>query len=648
MINPNLKNLLGFIRKEYPEFPWVAVYSITVAGLSLVVPLAVQAIVSNVTLGIVSQTIFFLILGIFFGLSLYVVLSLFQTWLVELLHRRFLISLTDNVSNIICDKKEENYDIKLEKFYEFSNIQKSVKLIILDSLSLFLQVFTGIIVLIFYHPIFIIFVAFILLFIFGIFYFAGNGVFETASKESYAKYALVQSLRDLGKATDTSLGSAGVRDSLVTYLQKRSKNFKIVFRQAILSGILLIFGSTLLLALGVYLVVSKQLTLGQLVASEIIITVILTSVFKFQKNIEAFFSLNASIEKLNTYLHFDIKGKRHFTRSSFAPIPKMLKKSVRYSIFIVLFFVSALTFLPWVQTGFGSGQVVAYLPNDRIQTLNAPIEGRIVKWHVSEGEIVRKGQIIVELSDNDPQIIDRLTVERTAIEQRMNAASSALTIAKLNVDRQKVLYDKGLSARKTFEDAQIAYQRLLMDQANAAAELSRIDVRLARQQTQVIRSPFNGAISKILPSHNGSRLVKSGETLATIVPNTNDRAIELYVDGIDLPLIWVGRKVRILFEGWPAIQFSGWPSASVGTFGGIVKVIDPFDNGDGKFRILVVPDPQSDWPEPNLLRQGVRAQGWVLFETVPLGFEIWRKANGFPPNLTSSSEKKDTKNATQK
>jgi hypothetical protein len=95
-----------------------------------------------------------------------------------------------------------------------------------------------------------------------------------------------------------------------------------------------------------------------------------------------------------------------------------------------------------------------------------------------------------------------------------------------------------------------------------------------------------------------------------------------------------GRQVRLQFEGWPAVQFTGWPSVAVGTFGGVISFIDAHDDGKGYFRAVVVPDTRDEaWPEPRFLRQGVRAKGWVLLERVRLGFELWRRFNGFPPML---------------
>lgn len=129
----------------------------------------------------------------------------------------------------------------------------------------------------------------------------------------------------------------------------------------------------------------------------------------------------------------------------------------------------------------------------------------------------------------------------------------------------------------------------------------------------------------------GGELVKPGDVLAVLVPDTQERAVELWVNGNDIPLVTPGRSVRLQFEGWPAIQFAGWPSVAVGTFGGTVAFVDAADDGNGRFRIVVVPDREEPWPATRFLRQGTRANGWVLLDRVRLGYELWRQFNGFPP-----------------
>lgn len=124
---------------------------------------------------------------------------------------------------------------------------------------------------------------------------------------------------------------------------------------------------------------------------------------------------------------------------------------------------------------------------------------------------------------------------------------------------------------------------------------------------------------------------KRATPLVTLVPDTAARAVALTIDGNDLPLVSPGEQVRLVFEGWPAIQFSGWPDLGRGTFGGRVAFVDATDNGKGGFRVVVVPDANSGpWPPEAQLRQGVRARGWVMLGRVRLGYELWRQINGFP------------------
>jgi hypothetical protein len=134
-------------------------------------------------------------------------------------------------------------------------------------------------------------------------------------------------------------------------------------------------------------------------------------------------------------------------------------------------------------------------------------------------------------------------------------------------------------------------------------------------------------------------MVKAGQVLAVIVPETASRAVELTVSGNDAPLLSVGRRVRLQFEGWPAVQFAGWPSVAVGTFGGVIGVIDPGAGEDGTVRVIVFPENGEEWPDVTYLRQGVRVIGWVLLDTVKLGWELWRQFNGFPPTLRNVNPK---------
>lgn len=129
-----------------------------------------------------------------------------------------------------------------------------------------------------------------------------------------------------------------------------------------------------------------------------------------------------------------------------------------------------------------------------------------------------------------------------------------------------------------------------------------------------------------------NEIVKEGEKIVEIVPQDFDYAVELFVSPMDLPLINKGQKVRFMFDGFPAIVFSGWPASSFGTYGGKVIAVESNRSVNGKFRILVAED-SSDRPWPPGLRLGSGAVGFALLKDVPVWYELWRNINGFPPEF---------------
>jgi hypothetical protein len=119
------------------------------------------------------------------------------------------------------------------------------------------------------------------------------------------------------------------------------------------------------------------------------------------------------------------------------------------------------------------------------------------------------------------------------------------------------------------------------------------------------------------------------------MPARYDLAVEMYIRPIDFPLIEKNQKVRIQFDGWPAIVFSGWPNTSVGTYGGLVFAIDNFISPNGMYRIMVKPDPD-DYTWPSALRVGAGTNNMLLLKDVPIWYELWRQINGFPPDYYKS------------
>jgi len=311
--------------------------------------------------------------------------------------------------------------------------------------------------------------------------------------------------------------------------------------------------------------------------------------------------------------------------------PEIARFSARIVIMFIVFIAIILIFLPWQQTSTGLGKVIAFSPDKRLQNIAAPFSGRIKKWFVREGQTLKKGDPILEISDVDPMLLDRLKIELEAVKKQYEAAVTVTKASEYDHRRQKELYDKGISSRKDFEEALISLKNAQSAEAGTLAALTQAESRYSRQSNQVIRAPENGFVLA-LRAGSGTSVVGEGETLAEFVPEGEDLAAEVYVQGMDLPLVRVGAKVRLQFEGWPAIQFSGWPSVAVGTFGGIVNIVDPRVGPNGLFRVIVSRG-KNKWPESRYIRQGTRINAWILLNNVPLGFELWRQFNGFPPSL---------------
>ncbi len=225
------------------------------------------------------------------------------------------------------------------------------------------------------------------------------------------------------------------------------------------------------------------------------------------------------------------------------------------------------------------------------------------------------------------------------------AGESAVVESLKNLaSKEQDLISKTKEVEVKNRETEAKLQETIGEIANARKELSELQQKLSEfgKRLQVV-SPQDGYLHEIY-SLIGADVVKEGDVLFTVVPITSELAVELIVRGNDIPLLHINDEVRLQFEGYPAIQFVGWPSAAIGTFGGRVALINPTDDGLGNFRVVVIPDKsQHEWPDSRYLRQGVLANGWVLLSTnegklsqVSLGYEIWRQLNGFPPVISQN------------
>ena len=320
----------------------------------------------------------------------------------------------------------------------------------------------------------------------------------------------------------------------------------------------------------------------------------------------------------------------HFHTLQTIKTPRIARFFVISTIIGILLVTAVLFFAPWVQTAAGPGEIVALNPEDRPQAVTALVPGRVEKWFVQDGDLVKAGDPVARIMDNDPNLVERLRAERLQVLAEIDAAQAALATANLNVDRNQQLYSEGLLARRDYEASQITAAGYRSSLAVARAKLNQVDISLDRQSSQTVFAPRSGRIQGV-NSATGSTYVDAGAQLATVVPLRPKRVLEMYADGRDIALIHPGQSVRIAFEGWPAIQFSGWPTLGGGLFDGRVRSVDHSAQPNGLFRVLVEQQPgQRGWPSTEYLRVGAKARGWIEMETVSVGYELWRRLNDFP------------------
>lgn len=247
------------------------------------------------------------------------------------------------------------------------------------------------------------------------------------------------------------------------------------------------------------------------------------------------------------------------------------------------------------------------------------------------------------VSDRDLELANLAAATATSELQQAEAAFRAsekkVRTAELDVTETRE------NNRASIEKARAELEKLRAEVGKVTAKSAEADTNFSRQQQMTLVAPRAGRVLSIT-ARPGGDYVKAGESLATLVPDTTARAVEIWVDGNDAPLITPGRVVRLQFEGWPAVQFVGWPSVAAGTFGGEVAFVDAAARSDGKFRVVIVPDEtEQAWPEARYLRQGVRARGWVLLNRVTVAYELWRQLNGFPPALAAPDAEESQKSA---
>jgi len=229
--------------------------------------------------------------------------------------------------------------------------------------------------------------------------------------------------------------------------------------------------------------------------------------------------------------------------------------------------------------------------------------------------------------------------KKTSFENKWRSSKAKLANIGLEFGRLKLSYQEKINKAKS--DLYTTKNDLI----SAQNDLSKMESTLAnyqkRQDNRYIIARQDGLINRIYKKGIGEN-VKTGEKLMHFMPTNYELAVETYVRPIDLPLIHKGETVRVQFDGWPAIVFSGWPNVSYGTYGAKVVAIENYISENGMFRILLSPDEFDGHNWPTALKVGSGVKTMALLDDVTIGFELWRQLNSFPPNFYQPNKKEKT------
>ncbi len=314
-----VRRLWALLRDESTDLWAVFAYSVGIGLLTLVVPVAVQALVNTVAFGSLVQPVIILTLLAFGFLVMQALINAYRVYAVEIIQRRIFVRVSDDFSRRLLRARIDAFDRihgpeLVNRFFDVVTVQKSAALLLMDGLSLVMQTAVGMILLAVYHPLLLAFDILLILAMALIVFGLGRGAVATAIAESKTKYAIGAWLEEIASHASAFKSDAGARfalsrgDSLANeYLDRRRAHFRVVLRQVSGALALQALASAVLLGIGGFLVIERQLTLGQLVAAELIVTAALGGFSKFGKKFETFYDLLAALDKLGQVIDLPLE-----------------------------------------------------------------------------------------------------------------------------------------------------------------------------------------------------------------------------------------------------------------------------------------------------------------------------------------------------
>lgn len=305
-----LTRYLDLLKPERGDIFVVVVLAIVIGLLSLSTPIAVEALVNTVAFGQLMQPVVVLALILLTFLGFSAAMRAMQTYIVEIIQQRLFVRVSADLAHRLPRVPRDFWDSHhgpelINRFFDVVTVQKITAQMLIDGFTLVLQTLVGMTVIAFYHPVLLGFDVFLLALIVGIVFVLGRRAVTTAIDESKSKYQTAAWLEELARHPTAFRGRSQIRFALdvadrhvTDYLLNRRNHFRILLRQVIAALAMQAVASTALLVLGGWLVIQGELTLGQLVAAELIVTVIISSLAKIGKHLESYYDVAAAMDKL--------------------------------------------------------------------------------------------------------------------------------------------------------------------------------------------------------------------------------------------------------------------------------------------------------------------------------------------------------------
>ena len=314
-----LSRFINLLKLDKKDIVQLFLYAIFAGLVSLSLPLGIQAIINLIQAGQVSVSWIVLVVIVVIGVALVGILSLMQLRITENLQQKIFVrssfEFAYRLPKINLESLYNQYPPELaNRFFDTISIQKGTSKLLIDFSSALLQIVFGIILLSLYHPFFILFGLLLVILLYSIFKFSYNSGLSTSLKESKYKYKVASWLQEMARNSysfrkkenfDYALSK---NDSLVTnYLQSREKHFSVIKRQFIQLIVFKVIITSGLLLIGGFLVLNQQMNIGQFVAAEIIILLVINSVEKIIIGLETFYDVLTSVEKIGQITDLEIE-----------------------------------------------------------------------------------------------------------------------------------------------------------------------------------------------------------------------------------------------------------------------------------------------------------------------------------------------------